>query len=108
AGPLAARERAHRLPLLVAVEEEALEVAPHLDRLPAHVDARSLVGHVVEDRRRLVELGAVLIEIGDLRVLAEHDLALAGRELAEDGPEQGGLADAVPPHDAEPLARRED
>src|SRR5262249_29339016 len=60
------------------------------------------------DRRGVVEIGAVLIEVGDLRVLAEDDLSSRGRDLAADGPEEGGLAGAVPAHDAEPLARGED
>src|SRR5262249_35834882 len=74
----------------------------------AHVDARPMVGHVVEDRGGIVEAFAVLIEIGDPGIFAEHDLARPGRDLTEDGAQQGGLARTAPADDAEPLARRED
>ena len=73
---LAAGERADRLALLVGVEEEALQVAAHVERLAA--DARCARCRRRCCRRSLLSsssCGAVLIEVGDLGVHAEHDLA---------------------------------
>ncbi len=50
----------------------------------------------------------MLIEIGNLGVLTDDDLARGRREFAEDRAQERGLAGAVAPDDAEALARRED
>ena len=64
--PLAARERRDRPPRLRLGEEEVLEVADHVPRLPAHhhlvAAARRVAGQRLPERRLRVERRPVLVE----------------------------------------------
>ena len=62
------------------------------------------IGDVVEDGRDLVELGAQLVEVGDLEVGAVADAARLRRQLAQQQAQQRRLARAVRTDDAELVA----
>ena len=55
----------------------------------------------------VVEPGSELIEVGDLKVCAEPQAALRGREFTEQHPQERGLARPVGPDDAHPIAPHE-
>ncbi len=62
------------------------------------------VAQRVEHRPLRVELLALLIVVSDLDVRAAPDLAPVGRQLAQQQPQQGRLAAAVRPDQANPIA----
>ena len=93
--------RADLLEGVVAAEQEAGQVAARL--AGRH---RDLAEQRVEDRLAVERVVADLGEVPKLDVGPELEPAVAGRELAGDRPQQGGLAGAVGPDDADPLAPR--
>ncbi len=68
------------------------------------IDALGAVGHVPDGVAVQVQLFAVLVEVGDLQVLAVDHGAAVGRALAEQDLQQRGLAAAVGADDAQHLA----
>ena len=63
AGPLAARQRPHELPMVVSPKTEAFKVRIRLDDTPAEFDLTLVADHVVEDRLLRIEVTALLVEI---------------------------------------------
>ena len=55
-------------------------------------------------QRQLAFAGRALVVKRDLRVLGQHDLAVVGRGLAGQHPQQRGLARAVAPGQGHPIA----
>ena len=104
----AAREHRHRLEELLVAEVEAPRPALHVHLAVAEA-------HLVAERRDRVlekgargELGARLRHARDARRrIGALDAALVGREVAGEDAQQGGLARAVRPHDADALAGHE-
>src|SRR5439155_24926342 len=98
--PLAARQRGHRLlVLLPAREEEAAE--ERLGLRPAQA-GRAL--RAVEHAATLVELDLVLGKVGGLDAVAEPNRARLGLAAVEDRLEQGRLPGAVGADEADVLA----
>ena len=64
-------------------------------RWPLIVDRIGAVADVVADRFVVVQLGVQLVEIGHFQVRAVADRARLRRQLAQQQPQQGGLARAV-------------
>ena len=104
---LAAGEQAHLRVHPLAGEQEPAQITAQADALVAQLHPFAALADLLEDRLLLVEQHAPLIDVVDLRARAHQHLARGGGELAEHDLEQGRLAHAVAPDDAEPLARFE-
>ena len=80
--------------------EERLDVDPAVLEL----DVVVAIGDLLDDGVVGHQIAAALLEVRRARVLAEDDRAGIGRELAEDGADQRGLAGAVAADDPDPVA----
>ena len=96
---LAARQRADLLERVVAAEQEPGQVGArltgrHRDRVEQRIE------HGRARDRRAAELG----EVAELDGIAERQRAIERRQVAGDRPQERGLAGAVRPDDADPIA----
>ena len=99
----AAGDHLHRFLRIVAGKQQAAKRAAH------HLVVVALAGpslRPVEERQVLVEIRRVVLgEIARTRLLRPLHLAAAGRKIARQAAQQGGLADAVGADDGDPLTR---
>ena len=74
-------------------------------RLPAvDLDRVGAVADVVADRFRVVQLGVELVEVGHFEIRAVADVPALRRQLAEQQPQERGLARAVGADQADAVA----
>src|SRR5262245_60635509 len=104
---LTARELAHLLLLVGALEIEPADIGPGLHLAVPELDHVVAARDLLEHRLFAVERVARLIDITELHRLADADRAVIGLVLADDHPEQRGLAGAVRPNHADNAARRQ-
>ncbi len=98
---LAPGQGADRLAGALRAEKEVLEIGQDMTRATAHIDLVAAPGHVVLDRLGQIELGAQLIEIGDLEVGPAPDGPGLGLQFPQQELEQCALARPVGPDDAD-------
>ena len=102
--PLAAGQRPHRIPGPARGEQEVAQVPEDVNRLPAHRQVISAVEHRIGDGRVLGEPFAFLVEIGDLKAGPVPHFAVRRLQLAEEQPDERGLADPVRADDPDAVA----
>ena len=102
-GAFAGRERRGGAGDVVADEPELRQQGAHVGVRPL----RELVGEDLRERAVTLEPGARLVDLADQHPGAERGAAGIDRRLAEQGGQQGGLAGAVGPGDADPVAEVE-
>src|SRR6185437_14869843 len=104
---LAARQRAHFLLLVGALEVERRAITARIHFLLAEQDLLVTAGDFLPHRLLTVEIVARLVDIAEMHGLADGDVALVRRLLLGDHPEQRGLAGAVRADHADDAARRQ-
>ena len=104
---LPARELSHLLLLVAALEAEPGHVGAAVQLAPAHDQAIRSPGDLLEDRRLRRQRLARLVDVGQLDRRPDGQDARVRLLLADDHPEEGGLAGAVGPDDADDAAGRE-
>src|SRR5262249_4805809 len=98
---LTARERANRRAGAVGAEQGVLEVAGYVAAPALNRHVLAALGDVLDHGLVELESRAKLIVVGDLESCAEAQAARRRRELAQQQPQQRGLADTVRPDQAD-------
>ncbi len=88
-------------------EQELLQVADHVLAAAVDLDEIAAAGHVLQRVAGVVQLAAVLVEVGDLQIGAQVHLAGIRLQLTQQDLEQGGLARAVRADDADLVAAQD-
>ena len=101
---LAPGQRPHRVPGPARGEQEVAQVPEDVHGLPAHGQVISAVEDRIGDGRVLGEPFAFLVEIGDFKAGPVPHFAARRRKLAEEQPDQRGLADPVRADDPDAVA----
>src|SRR6185503_3040010 len=93
--PLATREVAHALLLVGASEVEPGDVLARVHLLLAQLDDVLVARDLLPDRVLRRQVGARLVDVGELDRLADPERAAVGLLFARDHPEERCLAGAV-------------
>ena len=102
--PLSPGQCPHRVLRPTRGEQEVLQVPEDMNRLAAHGQVVSTVEHRFGDGRILGKPFAFLVEIGDLKSGSVPHFAARRLQLAEEQPNERGLADPVGSDDPDAVA----
>ena len=102
--PLSPGQRPHRVLRPARGEQEIPQVPENVNRLAAHRQVVSTVEHRFGDGRVLGKPLAFLVEIGDLKAGSVPHFAARRLQIAEEQPNERGLADPVGADDPDAVA----